>query len=131
MKSYAIEVGPEQPNGSRMYRSILAAEGVVRVPATNVHTLYDVLQHSAKKYPKRKAFGAREVEKIIEEEKEVTKVVDGVETKQKKTWKFFQLSGYNYLTYKEAADRAHAIGAGLAALGLKEKTKLEIFAPTT
>ncbi|ORY94915.1 hypothetical protein BCR43DRAFT_558005 [Syncephalastrum racemosum] len=131
MKSYAIEVGPEQPNGGRIRRSILAAEGVVRVPATNVHTLYDVLQHSTKKYPKRKAFGAREVEKIIEEEKEVTKVIDGVEKKEKKTWKFFQLSGYNYLTYKEASDRVHAIGAGLAALGLKEKTKIEIFAPTT
>ncbi|KAJ8660114.1 hypothetical protein O0I10_003973 [Lichtheimia ornata] len=131
MKVYAVDVGPEQPNGGNVKRSILAADGVARVPATNVHTLYDVLQHSARSYPDRKAFGYRNIEKIIEEEKEVTKVIDGVEKKEKKVWKYFQLSGYQYLTYKEASQRAHDLGAGFAALGLKEKAKVEIFAPTT
>lgn len=132
MKAYSVEVGPEkqQPAGGRIRRSIHAAEGVVRVPNTDVHTLYDVLQNSAKKYTNRNAFGTRNVEKVIEEEKEITKVVNGTEKKEKKVWKFFQLSPYNYLTYKEASDRAHAIGAGFAALGLKEKAKIEIFAPT-
>ncbi|KAI9498714.1 hypothetical protein BDB00DRAFT_867335 [Zychaea mexicana] len=132
MKAFSIEVGPEtQPNGGRIRRSILAADGVVRVPATDVHTLYDVLDRSVKKYGNRKAFGTRRIEKMIEEEKEVVKIVDGVEKKEKKVWKYFQLSGYEYVTYKEAGERAHAIGAGYAALGLSEKTKVEIFAPTT
>ncbi|KAI8146982.1 hypothetical protein BJV82DRAFT_597309 [Fennellomyces sp. T-0311] len=132
MKSFSIEVGPEtQPNGGRIRRSILSADNLVRVPATNVHTLYDVLEHSAKKYSNRKAFGARSIEQIIEEEKEVTKVVNGVEKKEKKVWKFFQLSPYEYVTYKEVSDRAHALGAGFAALGLREKAKVEVFAPTT
>ena len=132
MKSFSIEVGPDtQPNGGRTRRSILSADHLVRVPATNVHTLYDVLEHSAKNYPSRKAFGARSIEQIVEEEKEVTKVINGVETKEKKVWKYFQLSPYEFVTYKEASDRAHAIGAGFAALGLREKAKVEIFAPTT
>lgn len=132
MKSFSIEVGPEkqQPAGGRIRRSIHAAEGVVRVPATDVHTLYDVLQHSVRKFGNRKAFGTRNVEKIIEEEKEITKIVNGTEKKEKKVWKYFQLSPYHYLTYKEASERAHHIGAGFAALGLKEKAKIEIFAPT-
>ncbi|KAI9258902.1 hypothetical protein BDA99DRAFT_573167 [Phascolomyces articulosus] len=132
IKTYSIEVGAEtQPNGGRIRRSILAADGVVRVPASDVHTLYDVLERSVKKYPNQKAFGARSIEKIIEEEKEVVKIVDGAEKKEKKVWKYFQLSGYDYVTYKEAGERAHAIGAGFTALGLSEKAKVEIFAPTT
>ncbi|KAF7727704.1 long-chain fatty acid-CoA ligase [Apophysomyces ossiformis] len=131
MKNFSIEVGPEQPTGGRIRRSALVEEeGLVRVPDRNVHTLYEILQHSAKKYGDYPAFGYRNVEKIVEEEKEVTKFVDGVETKQKKVWKYFQLSGYKYITYAEASKRAHAIGAGFARLGLKEKAKIEIFAAT-
>lgn len=133
MKAFSLEVGTEplEPKGTRIRRSILAADGVVQVPAKDVHTLYDVLQYSAKKYSHRKAFGARKVEKVIEEEKEVVKNVNGVEKKEKKIWKYFQLSGYRYLTYKEVSERAHHLGSGLAALGLQEKSKIEIFAPTT
>ncbi|SAM02880.1 hypothetical protein [Absidia glauca] len=130
MKNFSVEVGPPQPNGGRIRRSVLAADGVVRVPDTNVHTLYDVLQNSVKKYGDKKAFGSRRLEKMVEEEKEVTKYVNGVETKEKKVWKYFQLSGYEYITYKEASDMAHAIGNGFAALGLQPKAKVEIFSGT-
>ncbi|KAI9315214.1 hypothetical protein BX666DRAFT_1960409 [Dichotomocladium elegans] len=131
MKTFSIEVGKDQPNATRVRRSILAADNVVRVPATDVHTLYDVFQNSVRRCGNRNAFGWRDVEQIVEEEKEVVKVVEGVEKKEKKVWKYFQLSGYQYLTYKEASDRVHDLGAGLYALGLRERAKLEIFAPTT
>ncbi|KAG0178194.1 long-chain fatty acid-CoA ligase [Apophysomyces sp. BC1034] len=131
MKSFTFEVGPEQPTGGRIRRSVLVEdEGLVRVPSRNVHTLYDVLQNSVKKYGDLPAFGYRNVEGIVEEEKEVTKFVDGIETKQKKVWKFFQLSEYKFITYEEASKRVHAIGAGFVRLGLKEKAKVEIFAGT-
>lgn len=130
MKSFTVEVGPEQPNGGRIRRSVLAPEGLARVPTHHVHTLYDVLNHSAMKYPDRKGFGFRKVDQIVEEEKEVTKYVNGEEKKEKKVWKYFQLSPYHYLTYKEASRLVHDIGAGLVSLGLKEKSKVEIFSPT-
>jgi long-chain acyl-CoA synthetase len=130
MKSFTVEVGPEQPNGGRIRRSIFAPEGLTRVPTHNVHTLYDVLAHSAKKYPERKGFGFRKVDKVIDEEKEVSKFVNGEEIKEKKTWKYFQLSAYNYLTYKEASRLVHDVGAGFIQLGLKEKSKIEVFSPT-
>ncbi|KAI7866953.1 uncharacterized protein EV154DRAFT_532361 [Mucor mucedo] len=130
MKSFSVEVGPEQPNGGRIRRSVFAADGIARVPHHNVHTLYDVLNYSSKKFPERKGFGFRKVDKMIDEEKEVTKFVNGEEVKEMKTWKYFQLSPYHYLTYKEASRLAHDVGAGFAHLGLKEKSKIEVFSPT-
>lgn len=130
MKSFTIETGPQQPNGGRIRRSAYAPEGLARVPHQHVHTLYDVLTRSASKYPNNKAFGYRKIEKMVDEEKEVTKFVNGEEVKEKKIWKYFQLSGYNYITYKEASQLTHDIGAGLIQLGLKEKSKIEVFSPT-
>ncbi|CEI86030.1 hypothetical protein RMCBS344292_00477 [Rhizopus microsporus] len=131
MIDYTVEVGQDQPNGGRIRRSKIADEGLVRVPEVGIHTLYDVLQHSAKKYPELNAFGYRKVERVIEEEKEIVKVVDGVETKQVKKWKYFQMSKYYYITYAEAAQITLDIGAGFIYLGLQEKSKVEIFAPTS
>lgn len=130
MKNYTIEVGPEQPNGGRIRRNAVASEGLMRTPGSNIHTLYDVLQHSAKKYPDHNALGYRTLETMVEEEKEVTKMIDGVETKQMKKWNYFQLSEYKYVTYGEAAQIVHDIGAGFRYLGLQPKCKIEIFAPT-
>ncbi|CAO0797815.1 unnamed protein product [Mucor circinelloides] len=130
MKQFTVEVGPEQPNGGRIRRSIFAPEGLNRVPNHNVHTLYDVLSRSATKYPERKGFGFRKVEQMVDEEKEVSKFVNREEIKQKKTWKYFQLSPYHYLTYKEASRLAHDVGAGFIQLGLKNKSKIELFSPT-
>jgi long-chain acyl-CoA synthetase len=130
MKNYTIEVGPEQPNGGRIRRSVMAAEGIQRIPAPGVHTLYDLLQRSARKYSNNNALGYRTLEAMIEEEKEVIKVIDGVETTVVKKWSYFQMSGYQYITYAEAGQMALDIGAGFRHLGLLETAKVEIFAPT-
>ncbi|KAI7907531.1 uncharacterized protein BX663DRAFT_481859 [Cokeromyces recurvatus] len=130
MKNYTIEVGPEQPNGGRIRRNISAADGILRVPTVDVHTLYDVFQYGVKKYPNNNVFGYRTLETMVEEEKEITKVIDGVETKIMKKWNYFQLSGYQYVTFSEANEMVYNIGAGFCFLGLQEKSKVEIFAPT-
>ena len=41
------------------------------------------------------------------------KVEGGVEKKEKKTWQYFELSDYKWLTYKEFATKAKAFGQGL------------------
>ncbi|KAG1628473.1 hypothetical protein G6F44_011903 [Rhizopus delemar] len=130
MKNYTVEVGPEQPQGGRTRRSIFSPDALVRVPAPHIHTLYDVLVNSAKRFPDRKGFGFRKVDKAVEEEKEVSKFINGEEVKEKKTWKYFQLSPYFYLTYREASRLTHDVGAGLVQLGLREKSKIEVFSPT-
>ncbi|KAI9323688.1 hypothetical protein BX666DRAFT_2117248 [Dichotomocladium elegans] len=132
MKNFSVEVGPEiQPNGGRIRRAIYSPDELVRIPDTNVHTLYDVLQYSANKFADKRAFGFRKIEQIVEEEKEVIKYVNGVEEKSKKAWKYFQLSGYHYLSYKSVSKLAHELGSGFVKLGLTPGAKVEIFSPTS
>lgn len=114
---------------SPIHRSVLAEE-IVDTPAQGVHTLYDVLQYCVKRRGDSDAMGYRKLEKMVSEEKEVTKVIDGVETKQTKTWKYFQMSPYHYVTYNELSKVVHDIGSGLIHYGLSPKSKIEIFAPT-
>src|ERR1043166_8210520 len=78
-------------------RSIISPHEVVSTPDKDIKTLYDVLQYSAETYVTKNAMGTRKTEKVIEEEKEVTKIVNGEEIKEKKKWKFFKLSGYKWL----------------------------------
>ncbi|KAF7724465.1 long-chain fatty acid-CoA ligase [Apophysomyces ossiformis] len=126
----SVSIGPKVPGEGQVRRSVLAEDEIVDTPAQGVHTLYDVLQYSVKRRADHHGMGYRRVEKMVEEEKEIVKVVDGVEHKQKKTWKYFQLSPYSYYTYTEMSTIAHEIGAGLTHLGLKPHSKIEIFAPT-
>ncbi|CAO3629572.1 unnamed protein product [Cunninghamella echinulata] len=130
MKNFTVEVGPEQLNGGRIRRSHLSPGALLRIPDTTVHTLYDVLIYAKKKYGDKNALGYRSIEKIIKEEKQVKKIVNGEEVMETKTWNYFQLSPYKYLSYKEIANEALFLGAGYAHLGLSEKAKVEIFAPT-
>lgn len=126
-KQYSIEVGPE---GERIRRSILSPNELLSTPADKVNTLYDVLQYSVKTHGTKNAFGTRKIEKIVEEEKEITKVVNGEETKETKKWKYFQLSGFSWLSYEEVAKEAGQIGSGLVKLGLQKDAKVTIFAST-
>ena len=130
MKQFTVEVGPEQSNGGTIRRAAISPDQLIRYPDPNVLTLYDVLENSKEKFGDKQAFGFRKVEQVIEEEKEIIKIVNGEEQKTKKTWKFFQMSGYHYLSYNSASRLAHELGAGFVHLGLSPKAKVEIFAPT-
>lgn len=69
------EVGPEaQPGEARIRRSNVSPDHLVTEPQEGVHTVYDVLQFTARTYPDKDALGWRDIENIVEEEKEVTKV---------------------------------------------------------
>jgi long-chain acyl-CoA synthetase len=119
------------PQGeSHIRRSTLATDEIVSRPAADVNTLYDVLQSSVKRFGDKEALGFRNIVDIIEEEKEVVKVVNGQEQRELKKWKYFQLSEFQYVGYRKMSEICHDIGAGMAHLGLKKGNKLEIFAAT-
>lgn len=127
----SVAIGTAQEGQGAIRRSVLAQDKLTQYPAPHVETLYDVLQHSVTQRPNHAAVGYRTLEKMIQEEKVVTKIVDGVETKQNKTWNYFQLSPYTYVSYAEMSTKVHTIGSALVHLGLKAKSKIEIFAPTS
>jgi long-chain acyl-CoA synthetase len=74
--------------------------------------------------------GWRDVLDVIEEEKEVTKTIDGKETKEMKKWKYFKLGSYQYVTYVEVKERAHDIGKALLELGIEKGAVWNIYAAT-
>ncbi|KAG0022777.1 long-chain fatty acid-CoA ligase, partial [Entomortierella chlamydospora] len=131
-KCLTLEVGPTDVQGeTRIRRSAISAKRLMSAPSDDIKTLYDVLVHSAKVRPDLNAIGYRKVVKIVEEEKEVTKIVGGEEVKEKKTWKFFKMSGYHWLTYKDAKQVADSIGCGLRQFGVNPKDKLTVFGATS
>lgn len=129
-KSFTVEVGPTVEGECRIRRSAMSPEVLLDSPHDNVKTLYDVILHSAKVRPNLNAIGYRKMVKIIEEEKEVTKIVGGEPVKEKKTWKYFKMSGYNWLTYKDVKHVVDSIGAGLVKFGVQPRDKITVFGAT-
>ncbi|KAJ3414882.1 long-chain fatty acid-CoA ligase [Chytridiales sp. JEL 0842] len=121
---------PANPNEGAPRRSVLSKE-LLTNPEPSIKTLYDILERGNRLNPNRIILGARHLVRIVEEEKLVTKVVAGVETKETKKWRFFELSKYEWYNYRETFDIVHTQGSGLRALGLKAGDKLTIFAATS
>ncbi|CAJ2505204.1 Uu.00g125980.m01.CDS01 [Anthostomella pinea] len=116
---------------TKPYRHVKAKDGFVTRPAPHIATVYDLFTNSAKVYGDKPAIGARRLIKTHTDTKKVPKVVDGVKTEVEKKWNYFELSPYEFLTYKEYETRALRVGAGLRKLGLDPSDKLHLFASTS
>lgn len=100
------------------------------VPEPGVTTLYEVLRRSSKKFGGGKALGKRKLIRMHEETKKVKRVVDGKEEDVDKKWQYYELSGYNYLSFTEFEQLALKIGSAFKALGLNKPDRVHIFAAT-
>ena len=126
-----VEVGPTEVEGeTRILRSSLSPEELITGPTSDVKTLYDLIQYSAKVRPNLDAVGYRKILKVIEEDKEVTKMVAGSPVKETKRWKYFKLSGYKWMTYMDVKITTGNIGAGLRHLGVQPKDRITVFGAT-
>ncbi|ORY03195.1 acetyl-CoA synthetase-like protein [Basidiobolus meristosporus CBS 931.73] len=131
-KQFSVEVGPEKPdNATRARRNVLSPEEFTTSPHPDIKTLADLLPYLVKNKADRKALGYRKVVDIIEEEKEITKVVAGKEKKEKKTWRYFQLSEYQWHTYADVERISRELGCGLLKLDLTPGDKVTIFSKTS
>jgi len=97
----------------------------------DIATTYDIVKRGAAKFGDAQCLGSRTLIKQHEEVKKLKKVVDGVEREVPKTWIYYELSGYKFLSFKEYLERVNTIGAGLKALGLEKGEKVQIFAATS
>lgn len=123
----------EDPSHSPVYRNHTLKDGgelLVTLPG-NVTTLYESLQNSIKTYGNNVCFGSRRVLKTVQEAKEIQKKVDGEIVKENKTWDFFQLSPYEWISYSELGVLLNKIGSGLKHIGLGGEKRLALFAPTS
>lgn len=128
--TFSVEVKPAEAGEGPIRRSILSPNELMKTPAKDVETLYDVLEYASNSFKDRKGFGYRTLQDTIKTTKKVTKVVNGVEKTEDKTWTYFQLSDYSYYSYNEAFDIVKTIGFGLLKLGFKKYDKLQISAST-
>ncbi|KAI0687926.1 acetyl-CoA synthetase-like protein [Cytidiella melzeri] len=126
----AVEVGPQAEGESRARRAPQSVDGLVESPLDGITTVYDVVQYAARTHGKKNAMGYREVDKIVEEEKEIQKVVGGKEVTEKKTWKYFQLSDPKYISYLDVQEAVSEIGRALVDLGITQQDILNIYAQT-
>lgn len=135
MAQYTAAVGKaenEHETAPRRNVSNLQAP-LVRPVDTTCSTIYEYLMECFAKGGNRHAMGWREVNEIHEEKKEVTKRVDGKDTKVEKTWQYFELSQYHYNSYKELTNMMHDLGRGLVKIGLEPSSedKLHLYASTS
>ena len=108
----------------------VAKELVVR-PGDGVSTLFELVTNSSKKYGNSKAIGSRKLLQTHQETKKVKKMVDGKEQEVDKNWTYFELGGYEYMTFHDYERLILQIGAGLRKLGMKKDDRVHIFAATS
>lgn len=128
----SYEVSPSAgPGEGAIRRCTLSRNGLVERPLDGINTVYDIVEYAARTHGTKDALGWREIVKVVEEEKEVTKVIDGKEVKEKKKWKFFELSDYQYHSYIAVKDIVSEIARGLISLGITTDDVFNIYAQTS
>ncbi|KAK4554520.1 long-chain fatty acid-CoA ligase [Recurvomyces mirabilis] len=111
-------------------RNIRAKDGLRVTPDPETTTIFDILKRSSTKYGNAKAVGKRKLIKMHEETKKIKKMVDGKEVEQDKKWQYFELSGYEYLSFTEYEQLVLKAGSGLRKLGLQATDRVHLFAAT-
>lgn len=100
-------------------------------PSEDITTVFDIIKRSSEKYGNAKALGSRKLLKTHNEVKKVKKTIDGVEKEVDKTWTYFELSGYEYMSFHDYEKLILQLGAGYRKLGLQKDDRIHIFAATS
>lgn len=111
-------------------RHPVSKDKLVTTPSDDVKTIFDIIRHSAEKFGNAKALGTRRLIKTHTENKTVKKTVDGVTKDVEKSWTYFELSGYTYISFVEYEKLILEVGAGLRKLGLVKGDRIHLFAAT-
>ncbi|KAH6605628.1 hypothetical protein Trco_004781 [Trichoderma cornu-damae] len=130
---FTIEApGYEKVPGETIPRRHPAAkDGLLTKPADDVHTVFDIVRRSARVYPNHLAVGHRRLIELHKETKKVPKNVDGQVVEVDKEWQYFELSKFDFLTFKEYETLVLQLGSGLRKLGLSGAHKLHLFGTTS
>lgn len=128
--SYEFSKSERPGEGGIRRCSLVKDKELTQFPVDGVKTVYDIVEYAARTHGSRPAVGWRDIVNTIEEEKEVTKVVEGKEVKEKKKWKYFELSPYKYLSFIEVKEAVSEVARGLVHLGVTDKDVFNIYAQT-
>jgi long-chain acyl-CoA synthetase len=127
----SVEFSPSASPGEGPVRRIaITQDKLVTQPLEGIETVYDIVSYAARTHGNRNAIGWRDIVKVVEEEKEVKKIVDGKETVEKKKWKFFELSDYKYMNYIDVQTAASEISRAFISFGLSKGDVFSVYAQT-
>lgn len=129
---FTIEApGYEKKEGETIpRRNRHAKDGLILKPSAEVSTIYENFRRAAAKFGNAKAIGTRKIIKTHVENKKVKKIIDGKEQEVEKKWTYFELSGYEYMSFIEYEQMALAAASGLRYLGLKKDDKMHLYGAT-
>ena len=120
--------GHEKKKGETIpRRNRHAKDEFILKPSAEVSTIYENFRRAAAKFGNAKAIGSRKIIKTHVENKKVKKIVDGKEQEVDKKWTYFELSGYEYMTFIEYEQMVLAAASGLRHLGLKKDDKMHLY----
>lgn len=123
--------GHEQQKGQTIpRRNRHAKDELITKPSAEVSTIYENLRRAAAKFGNAKAIGSRKIIKTHVENKKVKKMVDGKEQEVDKKWTYFEMSGYEYMTFIEYEQMSLAAASGLRYLGLQKDDKMHLYGAT-
>ena len=130
---FSVEVpGCEKIDGETIpRRHPLTVNKLQERPEESIATVWDIIKRGSEKFGNAKALGTRKLIKTHQETKKVKKIVDGQETEVDKKWTYFELSGYEYLSFHDYEKLTLQIGAGYRKLGLTKDDRIHIFAATS
>jgi long-chain acyl-CoA synthetase len=130
---FSIEVPGQQPieGETPVRRHPLAVNGLLTTPTDDITTVHELVRASVAKFGNAKCMGSRKLVRTHLDKKMVKKVVNGEETEVEKTWTFFEMSPYEYISYVDYERMTHQLGAGLRKLGLEKGDRVHIYAATS
>lgn len=124
----SVIVGEASPGETAPRRNVGAKDGPWKYPDNNpeMNSIWTIFEWAVKTYSDSYAMASREIVGLHEEEKMVTKKIDGELRKVPKKWQFYELSKYSYVTYAETLSIVKNYAAGIISLGIKPSGK-EVF----
>ena len=127
----SVEVSSSLPGEGPIRRCALAKDKLVTQPLEGIDTVADIISYSARTHGNRKALGWRDIIRVVEEEKEVSKVIDGTEVTEKKLWKYFELSDYKYLSHIELKEALSEVSRAFIDMGITKDDVFNVYAQTS
>jgi long-chain acyl-CoA synthetase len=129
----SVELDTDKPAGdgsARTRRLAISSDKLVERPFEGIDTVADVIAYAARTHGAKQALGWRDVVNIHEEQKEVTKNVGGKEVKETKTWKYFELSDYKYISYLDVQAAVSEVARALVDLEVSADDVFNVYAAT-
>ncbi|KAH9911324.1 long-chain-fatty-acid-CoA-ligase [Epithele typhae] len=127
----SVELGDSAPGMARIRRLRMTKDALVTKPMDGIDTVVDILDYGARTHGTKDSYGTRDIVDIIEEKKEVTKNVGGTPVTETKTWKYFHLSDYKYISFLQVQEAAREVAGALLKLGVTKEDIFNIYAATS